>query len=150
MKIKTLAGGLLAAGLAFGLAACGSSTHINTQPVAASALTATGIAAQLGPLGCNATPDTETAIGVQPQTALTCTVNGEIITIDDYVNHQQVMSAVNTGRTVGCPLLEAVGVTDPSYVVTSKSTVLTDTAPTAQLIRNTLGGDATVNTIHCG
>jgi hypothetical protein len=173
MKPKfVIVAAVLAAGI--GLAACGTGhsspsgsqdsafgsyeppTGPAAPPPAAPTLTVGQVAGMLIPLGCHASPDTSTEIGggITPKARQTCTINGENVSIDEYITAEQVAYNMKLAKTVGCSIAKQMGFTgDQQYILASNVMMTADTPGTAQKIRNTVnavGGNAKITTVHCG
>jgi hypothetical protein len=114
-------------------------------------MTAQKVAAKLVPLGCTATPDTSTAtFGIKAKVELSCTINGENVSIDQYRNAAQIASNLTMVRSAfGCSMLKSFGITDPSYITDGVTTTSAQTPATTAQIRHSLGHGATVTTVHC-
>ena len=112
-------------------------------------MTAQQLAAKLAPLGCKAMPPSDTSedIGIKPKTELDCTINGEDVTIDEYLNAQQVAHNDGLAKGVGCAFAKSFGLTELNYVEDDNWTVSPDTTSTAQAIQRALGGK--LITLHC-
>jgi hypothetical protein len=113
-------------------------------------MTAQEIAGKLAPLGCNATPasPSQATYGIKPVTSLECTISGESVTIDEYLNAQQVAYNANLAKGAGCAIAKGFGITDFVYVMGPNWTVTPQTAGTAQKIQQAIGAGKIVS-IHC-
>jgi hypothetical protein len=116
-------------------------------------MTAQELGAKLAPLGCTAKPSPPDTINldvdIKPVNSYECTINGEQVTSDEYLNAQQVQHNAGLAKSVGCSFAKQFGLSDLNYVIGYNWTVSPDTASTAQSIKNTIGGNAKVVTIHC-
>jgi hypothetical protein len=116
-------------------------------------VTARGIAAKLVPLGCVGKPvpaaDINEVGGIKPKVQLSCTINGESITIDQYRNAQQVAYNDRMLKGVGCTILKGFGITDVSFVTDGATTTQAATTRTAQQIHHRLGHGASIMSVHC-
>jgi hypothetical protein len=154
---------MVVAVLSLAAVACGSSktdgaAHSTSSTTAASTtkapsghMTAQEIASKLAPLGCNATPAAPSTVnlgGIKPVTELECTISGEDVSIDEYVNSQQVSYNMKLARSVGCQIAKQFGVTEAVFVVGTNWTATPKTAPTANSIQKAIG-QGTIVTIKC-
>jgi hypothetical protein len=106
-------------------------------------MTAQEIGTKLAPLGCAATPAPPSTVnlgGIKPVNSVECTINGEDISIDEYLNAQQVAYQADLAKGVGCSLAKQFGISDLYDVQGYNWTVTPKTASTAQAIQNTIGG----------
>jgi hypothetical protein len=113
-------------------------------------MTAEEIGTKLAPLGCAAKPAQTGGIdygNIKPVNSLECTINGENIEIDEYLNAQQVAYEEDIAKGVGCSLAKQLGIRDIYYVRGYNWTVTPNTASTAQAIQKIIGGK--VVHIHC-
>jgi hypothetical protein len=53
-------------------------------------MTAQQVADQLAPLGCQATASSRLQLDVKPVSELDCIINGEQVTIDEFLNAEQI------------------------------------------------------------
>jgi hypothetical protein len=115
-------------------------------------MTAQEIASKLVPLGCNATPAAPSTINlgdIKPVTSLECTISGEHVGIDEYVNAQQVAYNMKLAQGVGCQIAKQFGVSgEAAYVLGTNWMVTPKTAPTADAIQKAIGA-GTIKTLHC-
>jgi hypothetical protein len=128
-----------------------SSTTASTTTKPSGHMTAQEIATKLIPLGCNATPASPSTINVgdiKPVTSLECTISGESVSIDEYVNAQQVAYNARLAKGIGCQFAKQFGMTEIVYVVGTNWTVTPSTAPTAEAIKKAIGA-GTIVTLHC-
>ena len=128
-----------------------STASSTTKAAPAGHMTAQEIASKLTPLGCNAMPATsnnDTLGGIKPVTELECTISGESVTIDEYVNSQQIAYNNQIVKGAGCALAKGFGVTQFIYVAGSNWTVSASTLPTVQAIQKAIGAGTIVN-IKC-
>ena len=117
-------------------------------------LTAQQIGDKLRPLGCTAAPPAPSTGdinigGIKPKAELDCTVNNESVTIDEYLNAQQVSYNMNLAKGIGCSFAKSFGLTDLAYDSADNWTVSPSTLATTQFIQHTLGGSAKTSVIHC-
>jgi hypothetical protein len=114
-------------------------------------MTAQEIASKLAPHGCVATPEPPSTVDIgeiKPAMSLECTINGEKIGIDEYLNAQQVADNTRLARGAGCAIAKAFGITDFIYVAGTNWTVTAQTTSTVQAIQKALG-DGKIISIHC-
>jgi hypothetical protein len=134
--------------LATALVATASSAGASSAPP----MTAQRVAAKLVPLGCHATPVTDSIniAGIKPKVELSCTINGESVAIDQYRTAQQLAYNMNMAKVVGCQIAKGFGmVGNLNYIVAGNTTTTAKTADTTMQIRHRLGHGAKVTTVHC-
>jgi hypothetical protein len=143
--VATVVAGLAIVTTALAVTATGAGAS-SVRPI-----TAQQIAAKLVPLGCTATPDTSTAtFGIKAKVELSCTINGENVSIDQYRNAAQIASNLTMVRSAfGCSMLKSFGLGSPSFVTDGLTTTAAQTQSTTAQIRHLLGHGATVTTVHC-
>jgi hypothetical protein len=116
-------------------------------------MTAQQIAAKMAPLGCSATPAPPSTVnlgGIKAKTELECTINGEDVSIDEYLNAEQVSYNMKLAQTVGCSFAKQFGFTgNQEYVLGFNWIVTPKTASTAQSIKNAIGDGAKITVVHC-
>jgi hypothetical protein len=114
-------------------------------------MTAQEIAAKLAPLGCAATPSSASTggIGITPVTELSCMINGEDITIDEYRNAQQVSYTMTLSQGPGCAIAKQFGIKQGYYVQGYNWIVTPKTASTGQAIKNAIGDGAKLTVVNC-
>jgi hypothetical protein len=128
----------------------GTSTSTTKAPPAGH-MTAQEIATKLAPLGCNATPSAPSTMNlgdIKPVTSLECTISGENVSIDEYVNAQQVSHNLQLARTTGCQIAKQFGVTEAFYVIGPNWLIQSKTVPTATSIRKAIGFGL-IGTLKC-
>lgn len=131
-----------------------ATTGTTTTPSAPSSghMTAQQVADKLAPLGCTATPASSTIdLGdIKPVTALQCKVNGEDVDIGEYRNAGEVDHNLKLAKDIGCSIAKEAGKSGRfDYVRGSNWLVSPDTNANAEAIKNAIGGDAKIHSLHC-
>jgi|GEM_PF-6557384 len=112
---------------------------------AATTMTATQIASKLSAIGCSPTEDdTSTDIGIKPVSSLSCTIDGENVTVEEYRSAAQVASQAALAKGFGCIMAKSFGVTSFSYVQGNNWTASAQTKGTVEKMQSAIGaGDVT-------
>jgi len=139
----------IALGTGSSLAACSSNgTSSGSSASDGTYMTAAHVASKLSAIGCSPTKDTSTGMGIKPVSSLTCTIDGENVTVQEYRSAEQVASQAALAKGFGCTMAKSFGVTSFSYVQGNNWIASAQTKGTVEKMQSAIGaGDAT--SFHC-